>query len=88
MALSLVSLSITLIAKIEKLLSNVYGYIETIAQYCNMVEVVIPNQLIDLECRSKDLESKGYVVAHARVNDFINNTNDLLVRCKNDFYIT
>ena len=42
------------IAKIEKLLSNVYGYIETIAQYCNMVEVVIPNQLIDLECRSKD----------------------------------
>lgn len=73
------------ISRIEKLLSNVYGYIETIAQYCNMIEVVIPNQLIDLDCKSKDLESKGYVVAHARVNDFINNTNDLLLKCKNDF---
>ena len=29
--------------KIEKMLINVYGNIETIAQYCEMIETVIPN---------------------------------------------
>lgn len=73
------------VIKIEKMLVNVYGNIETIAQYCEMIETVIPNQLMDLENKSKDLEQKGYVVAHARVTDFINNTNEILLSCKNDF---
>lgn len=71
--------------KIEKMLINVYGNIETIAQYCEMIETVIPNQLVDLMNKSKDLEQKGYVIAHARVNDFVNNTNEILVSCRNDF---
>lgn len=71
--------------KVEKMLVNVYGNIETIAQYCEMVDIVIPNQLSDLYNKSKELETKGYVVSHARVNDFINNTNEILSSCKNDF---
>ena len=71
--------------KIEKMLINVYGNIETIAQYCEMIETVIPNQLVDLMNKSKDLEQKGYVIAHARVNDFVNNTNEILSSCRNDF---
>ena len=38
--------------KIEKMLVNVYGNIETIAQYCEMVVTVIPNQLDDLANKS------------------------------------
>ena len=71
--------------KIEKMLVNVYGNIETIAQYCEMVVTVIPNQLDDLANKSRNLEQKGYVVSHARVKDFIDNTNDILLSCRNDF---
>ena len=71
--------------KIEKMLVNVYGNIETIAQYCEMVVTVIPNQLDDLSNKSKNLEQKGYVVSHARVKDFIDNTNEILLSCRNDF---
>lgn len=73
------------IHKVEKMLVNVYGNIETIAQYCEMVDIVIPNQLNDLYSKTKDLEAKGYVVSHARVNDFIANTNEILAGCKHDF---
>lgn len=73
------------IHKVEKMLVNVYGNIETIAQYCEMVDIVIPNQLNDLFSKTKDLEAKGYVVSHARVNDFIANTNEILAGCKHDF---
>lgn len=73
------------IHKVEKMLVNVYGNIETIAQYCEMVDIVIPNQLNDLYIKTKDLEAKGYVVSHARVNDFIANTNEILAACKHDF---
>ena len=70
---------------IEEMVMNLYGNIETIANYCNTIEVVIPGLLKDLFNKNKDLELKGYVVSHARVPEFINNTNIVLEGLKNDF---
>lgn len=70
---------------IEKLILNVYGHIETIAQYCKMVEVIIPNQLEDLIKKNNDLKEQGYVVAHCKVFEFVENTKNILEGCKKDF---
>ena len=70
---------------VEKLLVNVYGYIETIAQYCNMIEEIIPQQLIDLEEKNKSLDAKGYVVNHAKVPELVANIRSLLDNSRNQF---
>ena len=70
---------------IEKRILNVYGHIETIAQYCKMVEVVIPNQLEDLIKKNDRLQEEGYVVAHSKVFEFVENTKQILEGCKSDF---
>ena len=70
---------------VEKLLVNVYGYIETIAQYCNMIEEIIPQQLKDLEEKTKSLDAKGYVVNHAKVPELVANIRSLLENSKNQF---
>ncbi|MDY2888291.1 MAG: septation ring formation regulator EzrA [Candidatus Caccosoma sp.] len=70
---------------IKGMLSNVYGNIELIAQYCNKVDVLIPQQLDDLLEKNDKLESEGYVVSHANVYEFIDNTNKLLNQCRSNF---
>ena len=70
---------------IESLISNVYGYIETIAQYCNMIEEIIPQQLADLEEKNKNLDAKGYVVSHAKVPELVANIRSLLENSRNEF---
>lgn len=70
---------------IENHILNVYGHIETIAQFCNMVETIIPQQIADLLNKNNDLEKQGYVVSHAKVNEFVDNTKKLLEECKIQF---
>lgn len=70
---------------IEEMVINLYGHIETIAQYCNMVDVVIPSQLEELFYKNANLEEQGYVVSHAKVNEVIQNVNVLLESCKASF---
>lgn len=70
---------------IEEMVINLYGYIETIAQYCNMVDVVIPSQLEELFYKNANLEEQGYVVSHAKVNEVIQNVKVLLESCKASF---
>lgn len=70
---------------IEKYILNVYGYIETIAQYCNMVEVIIPQQIEELIKKNNDLENQGYVVSHAKVLEFAENIRKILEECKVQF---
>lgn len=77
-------------SKLEKIKSdllNVYGSIETIAQYCNILEVVIPDQLVHLKDKNDELEQKGYVVINARVYETIENINNLLERTKAEFAV-
>ena len=77
-------------SKLEKIrgnLLNVYGSIETIAQYCNILEVVIPEQLVQLKEKNDELEQKGYVVINARVYETIENINNLLERTKAEFAV-
>lgn len=70
---------------IEKRILNVYGYVEMIAQHCKMVEVIIPNQLEDLIKKNNQLQEEGYVVAHSKVFEFVENTKKILEGCKSDF---
>ena len=71
--------------EIKGMLANVYGNIELIAQYCNKVDVIIPQQLDDLLAKNNKLEDEGYVVSHAYVYEFIDNTNEILKQCKANF---
>ncbi len=71
--------------EIKGMLANVYGNIELIAQYCNKVDVIIPQQLDDLLAKNNKLEDEGYVVSHAYVYEFIDNTNEILKQCKASF---
>lgn len=71
--------------EIKGMLANVYGNIELIAQYCNKVDVIIPQQLDDLLNKSDKLESEGYVVSQAHVYEFVDNTNKLLNQCRSNF---
>lgn len=73
------------IDKIKGDLLNVYGQVETIAQFCNILEVVIPEQLEDLKNKNIELEQKGYVVAHAKVYETIESINRLLEKTKREF---
>jgi chromosome segregation ATPase len=73
------------LGNIEEMVMNIYGYIERIARYCNMVDEVIPNQLEELFYKNAELEEKGYVVSHAKVNEFIANVKLLLESCKASF---
>ncbi len=70
---------------IENRIMNVYGHVETIAQYCKMVDEIIPQQLIDLVNKNDELASQGYVVSHARVGEFVENANQMLEACKKEF---
>lgn len=70
---------------IEMLILNLYGHVETIAQYCNMIEVIIPQQMDELLNKNNELEKQGYVVSHARVNEFIENIKKILDGCKIQF---
>lgn len=70
---------------IEVMVINLFGHIETIAQYCNMVEVIIPHQLEELFYRNAELEEQGYVVSFAKVNEVIQNVKALLESCKVSF---
>ena len=77
-------------SKLEKIKSdllNVYGSIETIAQYCNILEVVIPDQLVHLKDKNDELEQKGYVVINASVYETNENINNLLERTKAEFAV-
>ncbi len=73
------------IEDIESHILNVYGHVETIAQYCKMVDEIIPQQLVDLMNKNDELANQGYVVSHARVNEFVENANQILESCKNEF---
>ena len=73
------------LSNIEEMVMNLYGYIERIARYCNMVDEVIPNQLEELFYKNAELEEQGYVVSHAKVNEFIANVKTLLESCKASF---
>ena len=70
---------------IEEMIMNLYGHIETIATYCNIVNEIIPGLLDDLAIKNQELERKGYVVKHAKVPQFIENTKIVLEDLKDDF---
>lgn len=59
--------------------------IETIAEYCKMVDTLIPNQLEDLLNKNEELNQKGIVVSHSNVKEFVINANNELERCKKEF---
>ena len=70
---------------IDEMLVNVYGNVERIASYCHYVDTIIPEQLNELKEKNDRLEKDGYVVAFTRVNEFINNTNEVLEDVKKQF---
>ena len=71
--------------QIEQKVYLCYGNIETIAQYNNMLTTIIPNQIKELEAKNLKLQEDGYVVSHARVDEFIANANKILDDCKIQF---
>ena len=73
------------VKEIDAYLANIYDRVELIAQYCKLVEEIIPQELQELKNKNDDLAAKGYVVSYAKVDEFISNTNEVLESCKTEF---
>lgn len=70
---------------IEKRILPLYGNIEKIAQYNDIVLRILPDKLKELLDKNNEFEAEGYVVSHAKVKEFIANTQIILKQCESNF---
>ncbi len=74
-----------LIDKIERDISMIYGRIEQIAQYCDLVCVQIPEELETLLNKQLQLTFEGYFINHLKIDDLNDKVRQMLEIIKGNF---